>query len=222
MKWLTYPKQIILGVVFVILGHVLSWVTGYGIYTNLGWIAYGLLFLLHPVWLESASQNPHIKNYVCIAGGVVVIMGCILRAGGEDDFLQSRISESLGIDVSKGAVVQSYDDHSGFHGDGTTYAVLSFKDDALEQAISAPGGWHKLPLTENLQTLIYGTRTDTSVHGPFIGITVPKVENGYWCFYDRQGETADDGGVLSRGSYNYTIAMYDADADRLYYCEYDT
>ena len=49
-----------------------------------------------------------------------------------------------------------------------------------------------------------------------------RAENGYWYFYDQQGQTHSDDQVLNRGSYNYTFAMYDADKDLLYYCEYDT
>ena len=222
MKLLTYGRQMVLGLVFLTLGHVLSWITDWSYFENLGWIAYGLLFLLHPVWLESAARSPHIKAYVRIAGALVILIGCFLRVGGEDDYWQRHISESLRINASEGIVVESYDDHSGFQGDGTSYAVLSFEDEKMEQGIVAPGGWHQLPLTENLETLIYGTRTETSATGPFIGITMPRVDNGYWYFYDRQGETEADSLVLTRSSYNYTFALYDTENDLLYYCEYDT
>ena len=221
MKKLTYGKQMVLGIALLTLGHILSWVTDWRFFENLGWIAYGLLFLIHPVWGAGAVNSPHIKTYVRLAGAAIVLMGCFLRVG-EDDFWQRRVSESLQIDASEGIVVNSYDDHSGFHGDGTSYVVLSFENEELEQGISAPGGWNHLPLTENLETLIYGTRTDTEAIGPFIGITMSKAEKGYWYFYDRQGETTDDSNVLNRGSFNYTFALYDAEKDLLYYCEYDT
>ena len=222
MKKLTYARQILVGLILLSLGHLLSWVTGWQYFQNLGWIAYGLLFLIHPVWLESASQNPRIKTYVRIAGAVVILIGLMLRVGGEDDYLQRHISESIGVDVSSGAVEIHYDDHGGFQGEGTGYAVLSFNDENLEQGIASPGGWKKLPLTDNLQTLIYGTRTETKATGPFIGVTFPKVEEGYWYFYDRQGKTESDKQVLDRNSYNYTFAIYDAENNRLYVCEYDT
>ena len=221
MKRLTYGKQMVLGIVLLTLGHVLSWVTDWRFFENLGWIAYGLLFLIHPVWGTGAVNSPHIKTYVRLAGAAIVLVGCFIRVG-EDDFWQRRVSESLQIDASEGTVVNSYDDHSGFHGDGTSYVVLSFENEELEQGIAAPGGWNHLPLTENLETLIYGTRTDAETIGPFIGITMSKAEKGYWYFYDRQGETADDSNVLNRGSFNYTFALYDAEKDLLYYCEYDT
>ena len=222
MKWLTYRNQIVLGVIVLGVGHLLSWFTDISLFINMGWIFYGGLFVLHPVWAERANGHPHIKKYVRLAGVVVILLGLMLRTGSGDDFWYDRIEDSLGVDVSSGVTLQGYDDHSGFHGDGTMYAVLEFSDDTVEKMISAPGGWHALPLTENLQTLVYGMRTTEAAIGPYIGITMPKVDRGYWYFYDRQGETFDDDEVLSRPSYNYTIAIYDVDADRLYYCEYDT
>lgn len=222
MRKLTYGRQMILGIVLLTLGHVLSWMTGWRYFDNLGWIAYGLLFLIHPVWGAGAMDTPHIKTYVRLAGAAVVLTGCFLRVGGADDYWQRHISESLQINVSEATVINSYDDHSGFQGDGTSYVVLSFEDDKLENQIAAPGGWHSLPLTDNLETLIYGTRTETEATGPFIGITMSRAESGYWYFYDRQGETYSDDQVLNRGSYNYTFAIYDTQKDLLYYCEYDT
>lgn len=222
MKKLTFGNQMLLGAIGIILGRILADMTSNGIFVNLGWIFYGLLFIVHPVWSQRADGHPRIKTYVRITGAVIILIGCMSRFGTGGDFLQSRISGTLGIDAAKGTVVESYDDHSGFHGDGTMYAVLSFEDDVLEKMISSPGGWHALPLTENLETLIYGTRTATAAIGPFIGVTVPKVENGYWFFYDRLGESHNDSEVLDRDSFNYTVAIYDADNDLLYYCEFDT
>lgn len=222
MKWLTCQRQLILGIILMALGNILSAVTEIWFLENMGWILFGLLFLFHPVWSENVDNNPRVKTYVRIAGAVVVLIGCCLRVGGEDDYWQRHISESLGIDASAGVLEVSYDDHGGFQGDGTSYAVLVFSDEELEQGIAAPGGWNHLPLNHTLETLIYGTRTETTATGPFIGVTFPKVTEGYWYFYDRQGQTQDESAVLNRNSYNYTFAVYDAENDQLYFCEYDT
>ena len=222
MKWLTYGNQMLLGIVVLGLGHLLAWVTDMSFFVNLGWIFYGSLFVVHPVWLESADRNPNIKRYVRIAGIVVILLGLMLRTGEGDDFWYDRIEESLGVDVSEAVIVTGYDDHSGFHGDGTMYAVLNFSDDSFEQNISFPGDWHALPLNDNLDTLIYGKWGEDSVVGPFVGVTIPRMERGYWYFYDRQRMTCDDSMVLNKGSYNYTIALYDSDRNCLHYCEYDT
>lgn len=222
MKYLTYQNQLFLGVIGIGVGHLLSWLTEFSFFLNLGWIICGMLFVIHPVWNERADENPHIKRYVRLAGIIVMLMGLMLRVGGGDDFWYDRISEALGVNISDSTLLQGYDDHSGFHGDGTMFAALEFSDDRMEYVISSPGGWNALPLPENLHTLVYGKHSSEAAIGPYIGITMPKVERGYWYFYDRQGMTQDDAMVLKRGSYNYTIAIYDADNDVLYYCEYDT
>ena len=221
MKKLTFYNQIFLGIIGLGLGHLFSWFTSNGMFRNLGWIFYGFLFLAHPVLPERQLNTIRWKNRVRFIGALIMLMGCLVGSGSGADFWQSRISDTLGIDTTKATVVESYDDQSGFPGDGTMYAVLSFEDDELEKAISAPGGWYILPLTENLQTLLYGITTGTSAVGPFIGVTMPEVERGYWFFYDRLGETHNDSDVLKRGSFNYTAAIYDADNDLLYYCEFD-
>ena len=222
MKYLTYQNQMILGIIGLGVGHFLFWITDYAFFVNLGWIFYGVLFVVHPVWNARANCCPNIKKYVRISGIAVIFIGLVLCAGSGDDFWYDRISEALEVDVSDGVILESYDDHSGFHGDGTMYAVLEFSDDAFEQAISNSSGWHMLPLTDNLEILVYGIRNPEAAIGPFIGTTMPKVEKGYWYFSDRQGMTSDDRRILQRGAYNYTIAIYDADRDKLYYCEYDT
>lgn len=222
MKHLTYGKQITVGVVGIIAGHILTDLTDVGLFVNLGWIFYGLLFLLHPVWQTEADNVKNIKLYVRITAVVIILFGCMVRFGTGDNFWQRRISEALAADVSKGTVETSYDDHSGFHGDGTMYAVLHFEDEVLEQAISAPGGWNTLPLPENLTILVHGTRTDTASYGPYIGATVPQVEEGHYFFYDRKNESFSDDMVLQGGSFNYTFAMYDTANDLLYYYEYDS
>jgi len=222
MKKLTYGKQMVLGVFLVALGHILSVITDKGFFMNLGWISYGLLFLIHPVWSREAATHPKIKTYVRIAGAVVVLIGLMVRNGTGDDFWQSIVSENLGLDAGKASVLTSYDDHSGFHGDGTSYAVLSFGEHNPEGEISVAEHWYALPLPQELQTLLYGEWTQTKVTGPFVGVTIPKVERGYYYFFDRQGDTYAVGEVLNRGSFNYTVGIYDSDKNELIYCEYDT
>lgn len=222
MKELTYGRQIFLGIVGLGIGHLLWYLTGNGLFVSTGWIFYGALFVIHPVWPESAAAHKNIKKLVRVAGVIIILMGCMIRSGDEQDFWQTHISDSLGIDAGNAEVLESMDDHGGFQGDGTMYAVLSFLDERLENLISAPGGWYALPLTDNLTTLIYGTRTQTTATGPFIGVTMPKVEEGYYFFYDRLNDCYTDDAVLTKHSYNYTIAIYDIVRDCLYYCEYDT
>jgi hypothetical protein len=54
---------------------------------------------------------------------------------------------------------------------------------------------------------------------------IPEITNGYYYFYDRFEDSSDplnDSELLERSSYNFTLAIYDADSQILYYCEVDT
>ena len=61
--------------------------------------------------------------------------------------------------------------------------------------------------------------TDGDGH-PFI----PEVENGYYLLIDEQAEEGKATGadILHRASFNFTLGIYDSDADILYYFELDT
>ena len=51
------------------------------------------------------------------------------------------------------------------------------------------------------------------------------MEEGWYSFVDRHSEStdsSDDTNLLSRFSFNFSLAVYDAATDRLYYLEFDT
>ena len=69
------------------------------------------------------------------------------------------ITNILGIDISDGTISSNSDTHGGFHGDGYTFAVISFIDTAgatLADETSNNGHWRSLPFTDNLQIAVYG------------------------------------------------------------------
>ncbi len=54
---------------------------------------------------------------------------------------------------------------------------------------------------------------------------IPRIENGYWLFIDRHGDSVDnydDVELFNRHSFNFTLALYDAYENMLYYIEFDT
>ena len=62
------------------------------------------------------------KSLVALMAIIVVL--CKSESG------QNIVSKALGIDVSSGNEVSSYDTHSG-NGDGTSCIALSFNDDTV-------------------------------------------------------------------------------------------
>lgn len=148
------------------------------------------------------------------------LVGC-----GKKD-IQSDISDSIGIDVSKGTVLTDSDSH----GDGMLFQQISFEDGEVSIEIKDNGNWNPLPLSENIEALVYGIEEGTSIIGPYLtdenGDTIlPDIQNGYYFFYDRHSESEtpySDEDVLSRASFNFTLALYDCDNHVLYYVEFDT
>ena len=167
-------------------------------------------------------------NIISLALVLLLTMtGCGAEKTGN---VQHEISNVIGIDISDGEVISESDSHGGFHGDGSTVIVIQFADTSCSDQIAKNGEWNTLPLTDNLTALVYGIHAENSSVGPMIhggdGIpVVPEIENGYYYFLDRHSQSTDpkdDSGVLDRASYNFTIAIYDADTQMLYYLELDT
>lgn len=143
------------------------------------------------------------------------------------------ISKTLRLDLSSGTIVTSKDTHGGFHGDGNTYVEIRFGNESgtfLADAMSDNGDWHAFPLSNNLQAVVYGRVDGNMQYGPYITddegeAIIPRVEHGYYYFYDRHSESnnpKDDTKLLSRSSLNFTIALYDTDNNKLFYDKLDT
>ena len=166
------------------------------------------------------------KKMICNLFSVIAMMAMPSGCQSYED-----ISMILGADVSAAKVVSEMDTHSGFHGDGEKYMEFQFKDDTFENTIKEDNTWHSLPLQDDVITaLFYGLEMDGAVYGPYLWSEqgeplMPNVENGYYLFYDRHPESSvpfNSTGVLERSSLNFTAALYDADAEILYYVELDT
>lgn len=120
------------------------------------------------------------------------------------------------------SVVEEEDTHGGFHGDGTYYLTLDCSQNK-EVAMELVNSWNAFPLSQNLQTILYGSKSRSSLLAEETNI--PEITNGYYYFCDRHSEStdaSDDTNLFSRASYNFTLMIYDSDTDRLYYVEFDT
>lgn len=138
---------------------------------------------------------------------------------------QGYVSKYLGIDCSRGIANEYIETHGGFLGDGDTFIEIQFLNNDFEKRICESEGWNKLPLTENLEIIIHGVSDEERDREPRVVGEIPEIKNGYYYFEDRYYESTDkydDSEVFERYSYNYTIAIYDADTMILYYCEEDT
>ncbi len=146
------------------------------------------------------------------------------------DMPEEEVADVLGIDTSGGTLITYNDTHGGPHGDGQTYTSISFDSDKTAKEISQNSLWKPFPLSENINTLIYGSPEEET--GPIFETEkqepiFPEIKNGYYYFLDKQAEKEnmyDDAHVLDddRYSFNFVIAIYDTDTDTLHYAVIDT
>ncbi len=149
----------------------------------------------------------------------------LLAACGRSDPLE-EVGAELGVDLSGGTLVVSQDSHGGFHGDGMTALQVVIPGLTIPESPN----WHPLPLSENLRRAFYGSVKDGWTYDALFTddsgrSLLPQVDNGCWFFSDRHSQStdsADDTGLFSRYSWNFTAAVYDSDTDTLYFFRFDT
>lgn len=138
----------------------------------------------------------------------------------------SELNRRFDIIKSDYSEVESGDSHGGFNGDGASYLVLDCSENK-EKALDIVSEWTPMPLSENLNLMMYGGVKNGRTYGfnKSAEAHMPKIKNGYYKFYDRHSGAKDresDKELFDRGSYNFSIAVYDTDTDRLYYFRLDT
>lgn len=150
---------------------------------------------------------------------IIVVLAFLLGSCGYNDY-RSKISKALGIDIPSGAPMKSVDTHGGFNGDGATWVSVGFTSDKNPtEQIKNNHDWKPLPLDEVADVLAHDLKIQLDDGEATL---MPEVENGYYIVIDRHSEKNENDDILGRTSYNFTIAIYDTDANILYYCEFDT
>ena len=113
----------------------------------------------------------------------------------------------------------------GFHGDGFSRLILDCSENTVE-AHKIVDEWKKMPLSENLQLIMYGGEKDGKSYGFYCAEEAhwPMiVSNGVYKFVDENSDDeSDDTNLFNRSSFNFMIALYDLDTDILYFYEMDT
>jgi hypothetical protein len=163
---------------------------------------------------------------------ILIIFATLLSscsATDEIDKGKAMIAEDLGVTLPEDVEVMMID-NKGFNGDGEllfTVLIGEENNDAFIKEINTLNTWQIYPLSDNLNLVMYGgTLGNTTYSYEFATeLGIPKIENGYWIFKDRNNETVDfkdDSKLFTRPSFNFTLAMYDADNYVLYYFREDT
>ena len=155
---------------------------------------------------------------------LICLLATVLTACRKDN-----ISTVLGIDVRSAEVISDTDTH-GWLGDGERFLTLKFSGADAEEKISESPDWRPLPASEGVIAAVWGIEYEKDGEkfgvGPFTSAKIPRVENGWYCYFDRSPEGHALGGDPRSDGFtpplNFTFAVYDSDEDILYYVESDS
>ncbi len=147
------------------------------------------------------------------AGGWISMIAVLYVYGAVDYYLNNTPSIVLSVDFSEGEVINSFDTHGGFHGDGVTYLEMKMPY-SFEDQLEYNEKWHSLPMPENIRE-ICDLKIDKH-NGKNSESTVPDVRSGYFYYLDRDTHNSFDFPM------NFTVAVYDCDTYMIYYCKIDT
>ncbi len=136
---------------------------------------------------------------VCISA---LLCGCKLFA--EEKSLKDTVAEHLQLDLNNTTVLEEWDTHGGFHGDGETFVKLSCAD-GFEETLGSE--WKPLPLEGEAYRYFYewGGVFEHPETGEKV---IPEVENGYWYF-------------KNTGPMNWEFALLDCEENILYFYVFD-
>lgn len=205
------------------------------------------------VWLEQLNSDSDLRGVTITAldaeGNVIYTFSVpenatddeITRLVGGDSWLiaptsaDTQSSETIGNANAEKyfgfrkkdyEVREETDTHGGFHGDGAYHLIMDCSENK-GKALEIVNSWNQLPLSENLNLIMYGGERDGMTYGFNLAelANMPTIENGCYCFYDRHSESTDSGSdanLFDRASFNFSLAVYDFDTNMMYYFEYDT
>ena len=190
-------------------------------------IAAGAIYLFGYVYALSKTREENkitAKTFLPIVNGLLAVM-FLLLINPIDNYIYKTTSY-FGFTKKDFSVIEELDTHGGFQGEGSYYLILDCSDNK-QKALEIIEDWNKLPLSENLNIAMYGGKKDGIAYGYELAkeAHMPKIENGYYMFKDRQSkgnDSKDDTHLLKRSSFNFLIAVYDCDTDKMYYFKFDT
>jgi len=180
------------------------------------------VFALKKTWKENKISA---KTFMPIAHCFIALMLLFLVIKPVDNYID-KTKQYFGFTKKDFLVVEELDTHDGFQGEGLYYLILDCSHNKTK-SMQIVKNWKKLPLSENLNYIMYGEVKDGLTYGYELAkeAHIPKIENGYYIFKDEHSQSkdsTDDTELLDRHSYNFSIAIYDCDTDQMYYFEYDT
>lgn len=209
----------------VIAGIIIGELRLVEILSSLCVIAAGAIYLFGYVYAFSKTREENkitAKTFLPIISGLLAVMLLLLMKPVNN--YTDITTPYFGFTKKDFSVIEELDTHGGFQGEGSHYLILDCFDNK-EKALEIVRDWKKLPLSKNLNHIMYGEEDINYEINLAEEAHIPKIVNGYYIFVDSQAEgkdNSDDSELFNRSSFNFEIAIYDCDTDKMYYFEFDT
>ncbi len=148
------------------------------------------------------------------------LSGCFLNSDPRE-----KVSGELGLDLREAQILEN-EERRGIHGDGDLILTLQIAEEkrpAAEEKILNARGWRPLPMSEMMCEALYSdwptfTRSSDGT------LLVPDVMHGSYYLRNRMEGVADpydENTLWGPSSYRFTLAIYDSESGKLYYCSID-
>lgn len=137
------------------------------------------------------------------------------------------IEKAINIKI-KGADVEKHI-NKAWVGDGIDYIVLKKIDSGFLEIIKNSSEWSESP-SSIVKAILYGGEYQGEwTGGPMLmddndKVLIPKIKHAYYYYKNRFEYTDNDDELteLEKKTKNFTVAVYDIDNKKLYYCEFDS
>ena len=221
---------VIIGFLFsfiVVVGVIIGELRFVEILSSLCVTASGGTYLLGYIYALSRTREENkvtAKTFAPIISGLLAVMLLLLLKPINN--YTDITTPYFGFTKKDFSVVEEFEDYGGFPVDGSHYLILDCSSNK-KKALEIIKDWNKLPLSENLNLAMYGGEKDGVIYGYELAkeAHMPKIENGYYIFEDRHSESSnsiDDSELFDRYSFNFSIAVYDCDTNKMYFFKFDT
>lgn len=178
--------------------------------------------LFYPIYI--IILNLKIRNKKWLLGLILLIIEIfvfLLINYFEKTTFQEFLISKTGLNIYNSKIIEEKREN-GFFGDGYYYVKIdcNTENDKILKQIS---NWNKLPLTKNLELLLYGSN-DYNYNLAY-NISLGRIENGYYYFINNNTHAInryDDKDLFELSSFDFIIVIYDLKDKVLYYYEYNT
>ena len=159
---------------------------------------------------------------------LLVTIGMLLGAGSSSGDHLWCLESATCFDMPEAVILEEWDDHGGFLGDGCTYLcadVSAYADDFTLEALPNDC-WHELPMDEGVARMCVNVLEIILPKDRLPDEAVlPTITNGLYYFYNEQHYEDDPyemSGLWDAVSINAEAALVDLDTMTMYFYRMDT